>query len=264
VTGFELSLVPLGPAVYGGVALYPSERAREVLVAYRDWAASAPREVTTILLFRRNFFPWTPAELQGRPVLGVGALHAGDADSGPAALAPLEGFGPLLASSFGLRRWTQHQSMLDASAPPGRLYYWKSHYLPAPNDATLEVIAQHAWRFSSPYSFTLLSQMGGAIRDRSDDDTAFTGREAEFTININCAATEPGLFEQDRAWVREWFDALSPHSTGGVYVNFLGEEGAERVRAAYGAPKYERLSEMKARYDPRNLLRINQNIVPAE
>ena len=94
-------------------------------------------------------------------------------------------------------------------------------------------------------------------------DTAFSGRDAEFAININCAATEPAEFEHDREWVRGWFDALTPHSTGGVYVNFMGEEGEERVRAAYGEEKYRRLGELKAKYDPDNVFRVNQNIKPA-
>jgi FAD/FMN-containing dehydrogenase len=264
VTAFEFNLVPIGPAVHGGVVLYPAERARDVLRAYRDWAAEAPDEVTTILILRRNAFPWAPAETQGRPILGVGALYAGPAENGARALAPLLHLGPVLASSVQTRLFTQHQSMLDASAPAGRLYYWKSHYMPAITDAAIEVIDAYAWRFDSPVSFTLLSHMGGAIRQRSDAETAFTGRDAEFTININAAATELDLYERDRAWVREWFDALAPHSTGGVYVNFMGDEGNERIRAAYGKEKYRRLVELKASYDPDNLLRINQNIKPVD
>ena len=264
VTAFEFNLVQAGPAVHGGVVLYPAEQAREVLRAYRDWAADAPEEVTTILLLRRNAFPWAPQEIQGSPILGIGALYAGPAEEGESALAPLQRFGPVLASSTQTRLFTQHQSMLDASAPAGRLYYWKSHYLPALSDAAIDVIATYAWRFTSPVSFTLLSHMGGAIRQRSDHETAFTGRDAEFTININCAATEPDLYEQDRVWVREWFDALEPQSTGGVYVNFMGEEGSERVRAAYGQEKYRRLAAVKALYDPHNVLRVNQNIKPVD
>jgi FAD/FMN-containing dehydrogenase len=264
VTAFEFDLVPIGPAVHGGVVLYPAERARDVLRAYRDWAADAPAEVTTILALRRNAFPWAPAETRGRPIIGVGALYAGPAEEGERALAPLHRLGPVLASSVQTRLFTQHQSMLDASAPAGRLYYWKSHYLPALTDAAVDVIAAYAWRFASPVSFALLSQMGGAIRRRSDEETAFTGRDAEFTINLNCAATEPELYERDQSWVREWFEALEPHSTGGVYVNFMGEEGSERVRAAYGPAKYRRLAELKAIYDPHNLLRVNQNIKPVD
>ena len=263
VTAFEFDLVAAGPEVYGGVALYSAEEAPAVLRAYREWAATAPDEITTILILRQNAFPWSPAETQGRPVLGIGALYAGPRDNGPDALAPLQRLGTLLASSMGSRRWSRHQSMLDASAPAGRLYYWKSHYLPALSDEAIDVITENAWRFTSPFSFTLLSHMGGAIGRVPDEATAFTGRDAEFTININCAATEPASYDADRAWVREWFTALEPHSTGGVYINFVGEEGADRVRAAYGDDKYRRLAALKARYDPANVFRVNQNIAPA-
>src|SRR5579884_838201 len=263
VTAFEFDLVEAGPEVYGGVVLYAAEHARDVLRAYSDWASDAPEEVTTILLLRRNAFPWAPPETLGRPILGVGALYAGPAGSGPGALAPLARLGPTLASSLQVRRFSQHQSMLDASAPAGRFYYWKSHYMPALSEAAIDVIAEHAWRFQSPYSFTLLSHMGGAIRRLSDDDTAFTGRGAGFTININSAATELELHELDRAWVREWCQALKPHSTGVVYVNFISEDDPEGARAAYGKAKYDRLAAIKAVYDPNNVFRGNQNIKPA-
>lgn len=264
VTAFEFDLVELGPPVLGGLILYPAERAREVLRAYRDWATAAPEEVTTILPLRlAPPFPWVPPEIQGKPVVAVGALYAGPAEDGEQALAPLSQLGPVLASSVQTKLFVQHQSMLDASAPAGRLYYWKSHYFAALTDAAIDVIVDHAWRFSSPVSFTLLSHMGGAIRRCSDEETAFSGRDAEFTININCAATEPDQFEHDRAWVRDWFDALAPHSTGGVYVNFMGEEGEDVVRAAYGERNYRRLAELKAKYDPDNVFRVNQNIKPA-
>ena len=105
--------------------------------------------------------------------------------------------------------------------------------------------------------------MGGAIKRVPDEATAFTGRDAEFTINMNCAAADTGLYEADREWVRSCFGALEPHSTGGVYVNFLGAEGADRVRAAYGEEKYRRLATLKTALDPDNVFRMNQNITPA-
>jgi FAD/FMN-containing dehydrogenase len=263
VTGFEFDLVPLGPEVYGGIVLYAAEEAGNVLRRYRDWAESAPEEITTILILRRNAFPWSGPELQGRPVLGVGALHSGAADQAESALAPLRQFGTVLASSAQRRLLTQHQSMLDASAPAGRLYYWKSHYLPPLTDTTIDLIVDNAWQFSSPYSLTLLSHMGGAIRRHSDDETAFSGRDAEFTININCGATDPDLYARDRTWVRQWFDALAPHSTGGMYVNFISEDAGDQAREVYGESHYRRLSELKRRHDPQNVLRVNQNIKPA-
>jgi len=263
VTSFEFNLVSLGPEVYGGIVLYPAEQAREILRQYREWARTAPDEVTTILMLQRNAFPWAEPELQGRPIVGIGALYSGAADRGEPVLAPLYQFGNVLASSVQKRFWTQHQSMIDASAPAGRLYYWKSHYLPGLSDAAIDVIVDNAWQFSSPYSLTLLSHMGGAIRRHSEDETAFSGRDAEFTININCGATKVDLYERDRAWVREWFDALTPHSTGGMYVNFIPEDSGERVREVYGESKHRCLSDLKSQYDPHNVLRVNQNIKPA-
>jgi FAD binding domain-containing protein/berberine-like enzyme len=263
VTSFEFDLVPLGPEVYGGIVLYPAEQANEILRQYREWSASAPKEVTTILILRRNAFPWAGPDVQGRPILAIGALHSGAPVDGKVALAPLHQFGTVLASSVQRRSWTQHQSIIDASAPAGRLYYWKSHYLPGLSDAAIDVIANNAWQFRSPYSLTLLSQMGGAIRDHGEDESAFSGRDAAFTININCGATDPDIYQRDRSWVRRWFDALTPHSTGGMYVNFISEDSGEPVRDVYGEAKYRRLSEVKARYDAHNTLRVNQNIKPA-
>ena len=263
VTSFEFDLVNLGPEVYGGIVVYAAEEATDVLRAYREWADTASDDVTTILILRRNAFPWTAPVLLGRPIVGVGALYAGHAANGEPALEPIQRFGTVLASSIQRRPWSQHQSMLDASAPAGRLYYWKSHYLPALSDAASEVIVDNAWQFSSPYSLTLLSHMGGAIRRYSDEATAFNGRDAEFTINMNCGATEYQLYQRDRTWVRQWFDALSPHSTGGTYVNFISEDSGEHLREVYGESKYRRLSELKSRYDPQNVLRNNQNIKPA-
>jgi FAD/FMN-containing dehydrogenase len=263
VTAFEFDLVQLGPAVCGGLVMYAAERAPEVLRAYRDWAAHAPDEITTIAILRlAPAFPWVSAELVGRPVLAIGALFAGDAERGMPALLPLTRLGSVLASSLGVRSFVEHQAMLDASAPAGRLYYWKSHYFAGLTDAAIDVITRDGWGFSSPFSFTLLSHMGGAVRRHADDETAFSGRDAEFSININCAATARELYETDRAWVRRWFDALAPHATGGVYVNFVSDEGADAVHAAYGDSKLRRLAQIKATFDPDNVFRVNQNIRP--
>lgn len=263
VTSFTFELVEFGPDVYGGFVLYAAEDAGDVLRRYRDWAATAPEEVTTILALRRNAFPWAGPDLLGKPILGVGALYSGPAEQGEAALRPLRELGTVLASGLRTRLLTQHQSMLDASAPAGRLYYWKSHYLPGLSDAAIDVIVSHAWQFSSPYSLTLLSHMGGAIQRCPDDEAAFSGRDAGFAININCGATDRDLYEHDRTWVRQWFDALTPHSTGGMYVNFISEDSGERALDVYGAAKYRRLADLKRAYDPTNVLRVNQNIKPS-
>jgi FAD/FMN-containing dehydrogenase len=264
VTSFEFDLVELGPAVHGGLVVYAADDAPGVLRAYRDWAEQAPDSVTTILVMRlAPPFPWMPADFVGRPVLAIGALYTGAAADGEAALAPLTRFGRVIASSMRTRPFIEHQAMLDASAPAGWRYYWKSHYLGGLDDATIDVITDHAWQFSSPQSFTLLAHMGGAVRRRTDDDSAFTGRDAEFAININCAATTEEACETDTAWVKRWYDALAAHATGGVYVNFIADVGDDQVLAAYGAAKLQRLATVKAAYDPDNVFRVNQNITPA-
>jgi FAD/FMN-containing dehydrogenase len=150
---------------------------------------------------------------------------------------------------------------VDATVPAGHGYYWKSHYLPPLTDAAIGSIGELAWSKSSPMSYTRLFHMGGAIRRLSDDAAAFSGRASEHAININ-AMWSPGAEPADVQRARDFWEAIQPHSTGGVYVNFLGDEGADRVRAAYGAAKYERLVALKAKYDPDNLLRANQNIRP--
>ncbi len=152
--------------------------------------------------------------------------------------------------------------MFDLSVPAGLGYYWKSHYLPPLTDEAIDVIVRHAWSKKSPMSYTLLFHMGGAVRDLADRDAAFGGREAEHAININGMWT-PGEAPVDKQWARAFWEEMSPHSTGGVYVNFLGEEGQERVRAAYGPVKYARLAELKAKYDPENVFHTKQNVAPA-
>lgn len=264
VTSFEFDLVDLGPAVHGGLVVYAADEAPEVLRAYRDWAAAAPETVTTILVMRlAPPFPWMPAEVVGRPILAVGALFAGAAVDGEKALAPLQRFGRVIASSLRTRPFVEHQAMLDASAPAGWRYYWKSHYLNTLDDAAIGAITDQAWQFTSPKSFTLLAHMGGAVRRWTDDATAFTGRDAEFAININCASTTVEGYDADTAWVRRWFDALAVHATGGVYVNFTTDVDADQVRAAYGTEKLRRLAQVKAAYDPDNVFRVNQNITPS-
>jgi FAD/FMN-containing dehydrogenase len=156
-----------------------------------------------------------------------------------------------------------HQSMFDPSFVPGRWYYYKSCDVPELTDEIIDITAEHSLQMKSPLSAYPIWQMGGgAISQVGEDESAFHGRQAGFTYNIGgCTETEEG-FTEEREWTRSFWSALEPwHTT--VYVNFLGDEGEERVRAAYGAEKYERLKTLKRKYDPDNFFRINQNISPA-
>jgi hypothetical protein len=154
--------------------------------------------------------------------------------------------------------------MFDAAVPPGWGYYWKSHYLPPLSDAAIDAMVGMAWQKTSPTSFAMLFHLGGAIGEGADDSSAASGRDAAHALNINASWEQGGPQHADIGWCREYFAAMQPYATGGVYVNFVhNDEGEARVRAAYG-DRYDRLARIKSRYDPDNVFRSNQNIKPAD
>lgn len=262
VASLEYRLHPVGPTVLAGLVMHAAERAREVLRSYRDFVATMPDELTTIVNLRHAPpAPWVPAHLHGRAIVAIMACHAGPVEEALRAVRPLQQLGKPLLDILEPKPYVLHQSMFDGAVPPGWRYYWKSHYLRELSDGLIEALVEHAWRDSSPRSYTLLFQMGGAVARIAEQATAFAHRDAPGGININAVWTAPEEDELHVRWARAFFAATEPFSTGGVYVNFLGTEGEERIRAAYGA-NYERLARVKSCYDPTNFFRVNQNIAP--
>ena len=262
VTQFEFALHELGRTVLAGPILHAAERAEEALRVYRDVIADAPDELAVFVVLRRApALDWVPAQLRGVPVVMLIPCWSGDLDQGERLVAPLRRFGPPLLDLVQRTPYTLHQRLFDAGVRHGWGYYWKSHFLPPLSDAAIAVLVEQAWRASSPASYTLLFHLGGAIARIPPADSAYAGRAAAHAVNINAAWPEGGPAHADIAWARAFFQAMEPHATGGVYVNFLGREGETRVRAAYG-PQYERLAAVKARYDPANVFQANQNIRP--
>ncbi len=264
VTEFEFRLHPLGTTVLAGPLIYRSDQAREVLLHYREFIAGAPDELAVYLNLRTAPpFDWVPAELRGTDVLLVIPCWCGDLDEGEAVLRPLRQFGPPAADLVERKPYVSHQSMFDAGVPHHWSYYWKSHYLPPLSDDAIDVLIAQSWLKSSPASYTIVFHLGGAIARVPEDVSAASGRDAAHAININAAWKEGGPSHPDIGWCREYFAAMKPHATGGVYVNFLhNDEGEARVRAAYG-DRYDRLARIKSRYDPDNIFSSNQNIRPA-
>ena len=262
VTSFEYRLHPVGPQVLAGVLLHPAERAPEVLRFYRDYIASAPEDLTTIVNLRKAPpAPFLPSDLHGRPVVVIAVCYAGRLEDGERVLAPLRRFGEPLIDLIRATPYTSHQGMFDASVPHGLHYYWKADYLGPLDDATIDTLIGHAWQAPSPMSYTIMFHLGGAIRRIDGSATAFEDRNAEHALNINAVWSDSETPEIHLAWARTFWEAVHPLSTG-VYVNFLGAEGQERVQAAYGPNKYHRLMALKRKYDPTNLFRLNQNIPP--
>ena len=263
VTSFEFGLERLGPTVLAGMIYFPAEEAHDVLHRYRVYADQAPEEVTTIFSLRwAPTAPFLPEHLHGKKVVAVGACYTGDPEEGEPVVAPLRCLGTSLADLLQPKPFVAHQKTVDPTVPHFNRYYWKSHYLPPLSDGAIDRMIQHAWRAPSSLSYTIVFQLGEAVSQIGETDTAYGNRDAAHTININSNWTDTGADAANLAWAREFFAAMEPFSTGGVYVNFLGDEGEERVRAAYGEQKYKRLVALKNTYDPSNFFRFNQNIRP--
>jgi FAD/FMN-containing dehydrogenase len=263
VTSFEYRLHPVGPIVLAGVILHPAARAREVLGFYRDYIASAPDELTTIVVLRMAPpATFLPPEVHGQPVVVIGACYAGPVEEGERAVAPLRRFGKPLVDLIRPTPYASHQALFDATAPHGLSYYWKSEYLPPLSDALIETLAEHAWRVATPESYTIMFHLGGAVGREDPEGSAFEDRRAAHAVVIDAVWSEPARASACIAWTRDFWEVVRPYSTGRLYVNFLGEEGQDRVRAAYGEAKYGRLRALKRRYDPTNFFRLNQNIAP--
>jgi FAD/FMN-containing dehydrogenase len=264
VTSFEYRLHAVGPTVLAGPIYYALEDAPEVLRVYRDYAAQAPDELTTILNLRQAPpLPFLPAALHGRPVLTVAVCYAGPIERGEQVLAPLRGCGRPLVDAIGPRPYVELQELFDPAVPHGWHYYWKSCELPPLQDGAIDTLVEHAARIASPRSYVIVFQLGGAVARVGEHDTAYGQRDAAHNVNINAVwlPDDPARDEHVR-WTRECFAALEPFSTGRAYVNFLGDEGRERVRAAYGRERYARLVALKRAHDPDNVFRLNQNIDP--
>jgi FAD/FMN-containing dehydrogenase len=253
VTSFEYRLHPVGP-VLGGLLIHPLERARKVLQFYREFSESAPDELTVFAALMT-----TP---DGIPVIGLALCYNGPLAVGEKTVHALRSFGPPLADQVGSMPYTAIQSLLDAAFPAGLQVYWRSDFLQGLGDETLDMILSQFAKRTSPLSVMVIEQFGGAVSRVGREDTAFEYRDAPYNLAIISRWTDPGESDTHIRWARGTWEAMRPFASG-VYVNYLGEEGEGRVKAAYGPAKYERLVALKNKYDPGNFFRLNQNIKPA-
>jgi Berberine and berberine like len=204
---------------------------------------------------------FVPAELHGELVTAVVCCYSGPVEEGEKVLRPLKAFGSPVLDLCKPKPYLEHQAMFDPSFPHGWWYYMRACDVAELTDEVIDITVDHSLRIRSPLTTFPIWQMGGAVARRGDDETAFTSRRAGHTFNIAGVTSGPEGFDEEREWARSFWSALAPHHMG-VYVNFLMDEGSERVRAAYGAAKYNRLQELKKKYDPDNVFQRNQNIRP--
>jgi hypothetical protein len=254
VTSFRYRLHPL-PSVLAGLLLHPRDRAVELIEFYQEFVATTPDELDTTLVFLN-----TP---DGAPVVAVVAVYAGPLDEGERVLAPLRKFGPPLADFIQAMPYTQAQQMFDAAVPTGNRYYWKSNFVGTLAGELGEVLRDGANTAPSPFSVILLFEVKGAIRRVPKEKMAFDHRDVNFELSIIANWTDRTEDDANIAWARSLWQTTQPFVLPSVYANHMtSDESSERIRAAYGNDKYARLSQLKAKFDPTNLFRLNHNIIP--
>ncbi|HPG23356.1 MAG TPA: FAD-binding oxidoreductase [Amaricoccus sp.] len=263
VTGIDYALHPVGQEIVGGAVAWPASAAEDVLELYRSLAEAAPRELTLVALMRpAPPAPWLPPEMHGKPIVIILACHSGDPAEGERLVAPIKAFGKPVGDVLVRRPYAQLQSMLDATQPKGKRYYWKSEYLAGVEPELCDELIAHAGRIRSPHAAIALFQLGGALNELDEDHSPAGNRQARYVFNITGAWDRP---EEDAAnieWARAAWTGMKRFSTGGTYLNFLtGDEGDERTAAALGNA-LPRLAGIKRAWDPQNVFRTNRNIRP--
>ncbi len=252
VTSFEYRLQPIS-TVLGGLIVYPRERARDLLRFYRTFTESAPDELATYAGLLH-----TP---DGQPAAAIVTCYCGDRAEGERLLAPLRSFGSPMVDAIQPMPFPVMQTLLDGAVPDGNQNYWKSAFLRALTDEAIDVIVSHANQATSPLTAVLVEQYGGVASRTGVKESAFGHRAAEYDLGILTQWADPKDSERHIAWTRAFAEAMAPFRSGAYLLNFLGEENDDTIKAAFG-PNYDRLLEVKARYDPSNFFRVNQNIKP--
>jgi FAD binding domain/Berberine and berberine like len=254
VTSFEYRLHPLGPLLLSGPVFHPAARAREVLRFYREFSADEPDELTT--------YAGLLTGPDGTPLVGLVPCYAGPPDRGEKIVERLRKFGPPAVDMLGAMPYVAVQRMFNDGFPPGRYNYWKSSLAPAISDRLIDAVVEHMARVPSPHSAIMLEHYHGAYSRPAPTATAYSHRRPTYDVVIIANWTSPADTERNIAWTRELFAAVQPQVSPAAYVNFLDrDDGAERVRAAYGE-NYDRLVALKRTYDPTNFFRMNQNVRP--
>jgi FAD/FMN-containing dehydrogenase len=260
ITRFEFDLYPLGE-VLAGVVLYPYEQGGQVLRFYREYVKGVPDCLGSLIAILRPEHA-AAHEHGGGPLVGFVLAWSGAPDEGERWLRPLREAGSPALDSAQPMPYTTLQSMSDIDAPAGLRNYWKADNLAGLSDGAIDALLEFGAAIPSPMTAVNIYHLGGALARVSPDATAFPHRAASYALNILSRWRDPAEDEMQIAWTREFWAAMQPHALGGSYVNFLSDEGRDRVRAAYGAATYERLRSLKRSYDPSNLLRYNQNVAP--
>lgn len=253
VTSFQYRLHPVGH-VLGGEVIYPLDQAKKVLRFYRGWSTAAPDELRADATLLSG--PHGPA-------LDIIVCYCGRLEEGEQVLRPLRACGSPMADTVAPVPYATVQNLLTAVFQPGFRHYWKAGFVRTLSDDAIEALVDFfAGAVPGFFAAIAIEHVGGAISRVGPQDTAFTHRDAQHSLLVLRMWSDPAESETNIDWVRRCYRTAEPFLKGGGYVNYLGDEGEARIRAAYGA-NYDRLAAIKKKYDPTNFFRLNQNIHPA-
>ncbi|MFC3459115.1 FAD-binding oxidoreductase [Massilia haematophila] len=262
VTTFEFALHAVGPMVTGGLIVFPFAQAASVLRKYRDYVEAMDDDLSVWAVLRgAPPLPFLPPAVHGTGIVALAFFSPLPADRVQGAIADVRAFGEPVGEHVGAVPYSAWQQVFDPLLVPPARNYWKSHNFNTLSDAALEVVIAYAGRLPSSQSEIFLGLIGGAANTRAPDEMAYPHRTALYAMNVHTRWEDAQDDATCLAWAREFFKAAAPHAAGSVYINFLNEDEVDRIAEAYG-PNYRRLKEIKAKYDPDNLFRTNQNILP--
>ena len=262
VTQYEFKLHPVGPEILAGLLVFPLGQAKQVLTQYREFIESAPEDLSVWVVLRQAPpLPFLPEDVHGKEVVVLAIFYAGDVTQGKKLIEPLRHFGDPHGEHIGAQPYTQWQKAFDPLLTPGARNYWKSHNLTVLSDGALDTMIEFAGKLPSPQCEIFIGLLAGAANRVPADSMAYAHRAAKFVLNVHGRWDQAADDERGIAWAREFFKASAPYASGSVYVNFMTGDEADRIRAAYGA-NYDRLVQIKKKYDPENVFHLNQNIKP--
>jgi FAD/FMN-containing dehydrogenase len=260
VTRFEFRLFPVGPEIFAGLVVFPFSQAKQILDKYRQFVNSAPEELNVWVVLRKAPpLPFLPENVHGKEVVVLPIFYAGAAAEAEKLIAPLRAFGKPHGEHLGAQPYVAWQKAFDPLLTPGARNYWKSHNFTELADGALDSIIEFAGKLPSPQCEIFIGLIAGAPNRIAPDAMAYGHRDAKFVLNVHGRWDEAKDDQKGIGWAREFFKASAPYASAGAYVNFMTAEEGDRVAAAYGS-NYNRLVQIKKRYDPDNIFHLNQNI----
>jgi FAD/FMN-containing dehydrogenase len=261
VTKFQYRLHEIGPMVYGGLLVFPRFRAAEVVKAYRDFMETADDDIGGgVALVCAPPEEFVPEPMHGMPVVGIIVVYAGKPEDGPNAIKPLLDLQPVMNMTQEIP-YLEVQKLIEGGNQPGHQNYWKADMLPELPDEAIDLVASLTAEPPSTLSTILFQPQGGATARVPDGETALGWRGAKWSIHYLGMWADPSEDEKQIAWIRAIADALQPWAQKGTYLNYLSDEGGDRVKDSFGH-HYDRMVALKNKYDPTNFFHLNQNIQP--